>query len=282
MSRHTSPIDWRFELAKLDSHINGKGGVVRITYNGDVCAPREFREVMKNKYENKSDNQTWISIRIDRGWHSTRYLADILHAFNVKLGFYDEESKSDEENTAPIRILTGNEFHGDADINIDQLHVNSDSTFSLPAERDQRVDDTYGRLRKLLSTSGHIMVILNHAPTEGQGEFWNYFWHERLESLVKEGLFFVQMVDRSDGGGSYHDLAPAPDFELDLPESLDDIRQDDARNDLIEILVNEVNGLSQDAASAAAVSHVNSNYDSVKRLHDTLPWLILGLRESHG
>jgi hypothetical protein len=82
--RNTYPIDWRRELNQLRPFLNGKGGFVRVTYDDD-CAPREFREIIKSIFENKTDNSNWKSIRIDPNWYSTKFLAEIIHEFEQKL-----------------------------------------------------------------------------------------------------------------------------------------------------------------------------------------------------
>lgn len=126
-----------------------------------------------------------------------------------------------------------------------------------------------------------MMVVLNHAPIAEQGDFWNHFWHDNLEVLVNDGLFFVQMVDRSDEGGRIHDMAPVAKVDLDLPEGFDDRRQDEAYDDLVDVLIKETE-LTSEAASAAANAHITSNFKNIKGLYDNLPWLIIRLNQSRG
>lgn len=282
MPRDMFSIDWRYEFAALGPFIDGKGGVVRITYNGDNCAPHEFRKILKLKYENKPDNMDWRSIRIDREWHSTRLLAEILYEFDRKIS--DGAGKKATKPEAPLglSILSDNVFQGDTEITIENLAVNSDQSFTLPGERDQRVQDICQRLRAFLAAGGHMMVVLNHFLVEEQGNFWNHLWHERLERLVELGLFFVQMVDRSEVDRRYHDMAPFPNVELDLPEGLDEPRQDDAYDDLIDILSNEFEDMTLEAASTAASALLISNQGNVKELHNNLFSLIMRLGKSRG
>jgi len=281
VSRVTYPIDWRRELEKLGPYLDGTGGVIRISYNGDQYAPREFREVLKTRYERQSDNQTWRSIRIYREWHTTRFLGEILSEFERKLaGFnsYLEQEAQDEVSNAK-KVLSDNEFNGDAKLSLENVNIYFGGT-PKTRDRDKHVERVCADLRRFLESGGHMMVVLIHASAREQSEFWTFLWDRGLKPLVEHGLFFIYMVDLSDETRGDHDCIPIPAVEINLPCRLDDEREDDAYNDLVEVLLKEVSGLPADAARAAADAHINSHWENIKDFHDRLPGLILRLGQS--
>jgi hypothetical protein len=280
-ARKTYPIDWRSELKDLKPYLEGQGGVVRIIYGGEACAPREFREVVTVAYEDKPDNRKWKSVRIDRGWYTTRLLTEILHEFDRKLSDAGHPPATDPDPTSTINVLAGNEFHDTAEINIDRFSVNDSNPFNLPADRDRRVRAICERLKAFLSAGGRMMVILNHAAAHEQNEFWRHLWHRNLELLVDYGLFLMPMVDRSEGSSIDREFAPASHKDIRLPDWLDESRSNDAYDDLIDILQKESVGLSAEAASAAAAAYLAGNEgSSIKQVHDNLWKLIIRVNES--
>jgi hypothetical protein len=137
--RNTYPIDWRRELKALRPFLNGKGGTVRIIYDGDDCAPREFREIIKSIFENKTDNRKWKSIRIDSEWYSTKLLADILHEFEQKLSDNGRSCRTEEAAANGLNFLAYNEFHEHTEISIENLSINTSDPLRQPQDRDKRV-----------------------------------------------------------------------------------------------------------------------------------------------
>jgi hypothetical protein len=177
--------------------------------------------------------------------------------------------------------LAGNEFHANAEINVENLNINTSDPFRQPGDRDERIKSVCERLKQFLGRGGRMMVVLNHASLQEQSHFWAHFWHDGLENLLPNGLLVIQMVDRSHGKPAYHDFASDPDLSINLPAMLDEARSDNAFDDLTEILSKEIPGLSPEAIWAAANAHLSNNEESVKKLHDNLSKLIVKLSQGN-
>jgi hypothetical protein len=216
-----------------------------------------------------------------REWHSTRGLPDILHEFEIKLSNDTGAIRNKDETGDALNILTENEFHSPTEINIDNLNINAAGPHHDPRARDKHVQEICERLKRFLTQGGRMMIILNPAPPSEQSEFWYQLWNRGLAALVSKGLLFIHMVDRSTGTPTFHDCAPEPDLTIDLPNKLDESRGDEAFDDLTDILVKELPGFAPELIYAIVTTHLTNNEDSIKKLHDNLPKLILRLSQDY-
>jgi hypothetical protein len=194
-----------------------------------------------------------------------------------------------QEDTPHVSVLSGNTFGGHADIAIENLNIHT-GRFYNTQHKEKHIQHMCADLERFLASSGHMMVVLNHASADKQTEFWTYLWDRGLRHLVERGLFFVHMVDISDKSRGDHLCIPLPDVEIPLPQELDDDRQGHAFDDIIDVLMNvlmqEVPGARTDAARLAEDAYlalevfIGDNCDNVKKFHDRLPWLITKLANS--
>ena len=126
-----------------------------------------------------------------------------------------------------------------------------------------------------------MMVVLNPASPSEQSEFWYQLWNKGLDALGSKGLLLVHMVDLSTGKPTFHEFTPEPDLTIELPTKLDDDRSDEAFDDLTDILAKELPRLTPEVISAVVTAHLTNNEDSIKKLHDNLPRLIVKLSQDH-
>jgi hypothetical protein len=221
MSKRVYPIDWRDEFAELARYLKGAGGIVRIRYSGEQCAPSSFLDTLKSEYECKDGNVTWRSIRIDREVYSVRYSSGIRDEFVRIMKLELSEAYVIGEASAPLSVFTDVEAGGD--VNADVSNVTQNNYFSgdnpalMSRNRGRWVSELCDQLAKFLMAA-HMMVVVNHGSREDQDEFWRYLWRGGLEKL--ERLLLVHMVDTSDGNARIHDLAPTPHLVVSLPVTL--------------------------------------------------------------
>ena len=104
MASRVYPIDWREELAQLGPYLKGRGGVVRVRYAGERCAPSAFLATLTSEYEFKDDNRNWQSIRIDHQVYSVRYLSGIRDEFLRYAGVLIDNRYNHAGHCGPGRI----------------------------------------------------------------------------------------------------------------------------------------------------------------------------------
>jgi hypothetical protein len=269
MSPRIYPIDWREEFGQLAPHLNGKGGVVRVRYAGDRCAPPAFLTTLKSEYECKEDGQTWRSIRIDHQVYTVRYLSGIRDEFvrlmNLKLPTPDDA----EGLPGALSIFTDVEaetIHADISNVTQNNYFGGENPELKSRNRDRWMDALCAALAQFLK-SDHMMVVINHGEPAAQDEFWRYLWRGRFDGLVALGLLLVHMIDVTDGGGRVHDLAPVAHLEIDLPGTLGPRARKEAVEDLMSIIVRRVPAISPDRARGAADALVAAHVDDIARLH---------------
>src|SRR5438477_11023705 len=121
------PIDWREQLARLGPFLRGTGGVARVRYSGERCAPSTFLDMLKSEYEFKDDNQSWQSICIDYEVYSVRYLSGIRDELVRKIGLNLCRACRVGETAASIAALKDVEASGDIDayVEVTQHHYSS-------------------------------------------------------------------------------------------------------------------------------------------------------------
>lgn len=278
------PIDWREEFGQLAPHLNGQGGVVRVRYVGDRCAPSAFLATLKSEYECKEDERTWRSIRIDHRVYTVRYLSGIRDEFVRLLNLELPRADSVEGVPGMLSVFTDVEAESvQADIsNVTQNNYFGGENPELRSRnRDRWIDALCAKLGEFLK-SGRMMVVINHGRPAEQDEFWRYLWRGRFDSLVAFGLLLVHMVDVADGSGSVHDLAPVAQLEIDLPSTLGLRARKEAVEDLMTLILGIVPAMSPDRARGEAHALVAAHVDDIARLHRKYTACLMELQREFG
>lgn len=279
------PIDWRDEFAQLSPYLNGQGGVVRIRYAGELCAPSAFLGALTSEYECKDDDRDWRSIRIDREIYNVRYLSGIRDEFVRKMNLELSEAVGVEAAFASLNVFTGVDAGGDvhADISnvVQNIYVTSDDPALMSHARGRWIAELCDQLVNFLH-AGHIMVVVNHGSRDDQDEFWRHLWQDGLENFIGAGLLLVHMVDVSDGSADVHDLAPPGHQEINLPTALSARARDDSIEDVTEIIVREIPDIDAGEARLRADTLVRTHFDDIPRLHRQCSALLMQLGQKTG
>jgi hypothetical protein len=278
------PIDWREEFGQLAPHLNGKGGVVRVKYAGDRCAPSAFLTTLKSEYECKEDSRTWRSIRIDHQVYTVRYLSGIRDEFMRLMNLELPRPDSVEGLPGTLSVFTDVQAENvQADIsNVTQNnYFGGDNPELKSRNRDRWMDALCAALAQFLK-SGQMMVVINHGEPAAQDEFWRYLWHGRFDGLVAFGLFLVHMIDVTDGSGRVHDLAPVAHLEIDLPSTLGPRARREAVEDLVRVIERRVPAIPPDRARGAADALVAAHVDDIPRLHRKYAIYLMDLEREFG
>ena len=274
------PIDWRELFTQISPFLNGQGGVVRVRYAGERCAPSAFLGALKSKYECKEDNRYWRSIRIDREIYSVRYLSGVRDEFVRKIGMHLPDAYGAGGAAAPLNILADVKAGGDVQADISNVtqnnYFNGDNSALMSEFRGRWVTDLCGKIAEFLKV-GHIMVVVNHGRHEDQDEFWRYLWQDALENLIDAGLLLVHMVDNSNASIGMHDLAPTGHREIDLPTALSGPAQDHAIEDITEIILRAIPQMQPSDARLRADTLVRTHVDDIPRLHRQCSALLMQL-----
>src|SRR5438270_1042204 len=285
MASRVYPIDWREELAQLGPYLKGRGGVVRVRYAGERCAPSAFLATLTSEYEFKDDNRNWQSIRIDHQVYSVRYLSGIRDEFLRKIRLRLPKAYGISEASASLAVLTDVAAGGDVHADVSNLTLNQysggDNAALLSEARDRWIKPLCEQVAEFLN-GGHMMVVVNHGSRESQDEFWRYLWRDGLERLAISGLLLVHMIDVSDASAHIHDLAPPAHVDVDLPAALGVAAQDHAIEDLTGFILREIPRINPDQARAAAHALVVTHADDIPRLHGKYFGYLLTLRRDFG
>lgn len=274
------PIDWRDELEQLRPYLNGEGGVVRLQYVDQRCAPSSFLDTLKSEYECKSDGRVWRSLRIDHQVYSVRYLPGIRDEFVRKMGFEPPEPDPSSRFSASFNVFTDVEAGSDirADIsNVSQhIYAGGENPDLMSRERGRWIGVLCQQLAEFLE-AGHMMVVVNHGTIDSQDEFWRHLWKGGLENLVARGLLLVHVLELEDKGEVVHDLAPAAELQINLPVALSLGAQLHAIEDMTNIIAREFGLESEHDARLRADTLVKTHVDDIRRLHRQFAALILRL-----
>ncbi len=284
MPRRIYPIDWRDEFDQLAPYLNGRGGVVRVSYAGDRCAPSAFLGTLKSEYECKDDNQTWRSIRIDHQVYTVRYLSGIRDEFVRLMKFELPRPDSAEGLPGALSVFADVEADSvEADISnvIQNNYFGGENPALMSRNRDRWVEALRVGLAEFLK-SGHMMVVVNDGPRADQDEFWRYLWRGGLDNLVDFGLLLVHLIEVSDGTAGIHDLAPAARLEINLPTTLGQRARNEAVEDLTRLIVRTVPAIPADRARGEAHALVAAHVDDIARLHRKYATCIMELQSEFG
>ena len=258
---------------------------MRVRYAGELCAPSAFLGTLTCEYEHADDNCDWRSIRVDREVYSVRYLSGIRDEFVRKIGLDLSEAYGVEGAPSPLKVFTnveaGGDIHADVSNVTQNVYVNGDNPALMSRNRGRWVNELCGKLSEFL-IAGHMMVVVNHGSHEDQDEFWRYLWQDGLEQLVNAGLLLVHMVDVSDESTVVHDLAPIGHLEIDLPTALNPTAQNDAIEDLTNIIEREIPDVQYDEARLRADTLVRTHLNDIPRLHRQYAALMMQLGQQTG
>ena len=279
MTTYTFSIDWRDEFSELEPYISGSGGVVRVRFAGDQCAPTYFIQALSAEYDAR--HERWQSVRLDRGDFYVRFLPGVRSVFERKLRL-DLPQTVDDPVGAPS-IVIGSDIDGEGDIIVgvgdvyQEVHNYGESDVRLFRNRDRWIDALCEQLREFLN-DGRVMLILNHSDPAEQDEFWRFMWRDRLERLLTNGLSLVHFVESGNGARSVHNLSPAPNSTIDLPTAFNASQKTDATEDMTRIFLIEVPGISQEEARSRADTLTMSHYRDIPRLYAEFSALLNALQ----
>lgn len=272
----TYKIDWVQELARLQPHLAGRGGIVRIRHHGEASAWSKFSELLKERHA--IGNPPSFSIRLDPQDFNVRMLADALHEFERKLAKAGAPVAPVERGG--MSFLSGNLTGGNATNIISNSIIGDgqgDGQNELPKLRDARIAAVVAALDAFLAV-GRCMIVIHPQPAETENFFWRHFWMDGLDALVAKGLVLIHFHDEE--CGRPHRDAPDPTLLLTLPRDLtDEARAGDAYDDLHKIFTDK--GMSGDAATEAAMNvlTLGNAPTSVAAVHDNLGTRLLRLEQ---
>lgn len=264
-------IDWRTEFDAIRPYLDGQDGIVRIEFSNNDCAPNHFSSLLKQKFAGSGGLR--FSIRIDHDFATTHVAHDIIEEFEVQLARHKIEF---EKPQLPSQFNAFNDIHSgeNTTINIGSVSVGGDTLQSILKQRGEALCIA---LEKFVDSGGRFLIEHRDAPVAWHKMFIRHIWDPILSRFAGRGLFYVQMIGPKCDGTAPEDM-PTPDLIRALPTGFetDESRENDAYDDLIDIF--EAEGYSREAASAAAVAHLNNNLKSVAKMHNNLAGVLLSLK----
>jgi hypothetical protein len=278
------PIDWRDEFSHLDPFLSGRGGVVRVCYQGSRCAPSAFLATLKSRFEIEFGKGNWPSLRIDPDVYSVRYLSDIRSEFERKLSMAPMDLPAALVGSPALNLFTDVHAEGNIHATISSVtqnvRVEGETGLAQAYSRDEWVLKLVAKLADFLKQN-RFMIVINHGEPHYQSEFWRHMWNGRLANLTAEGLLLVHMFDEA-AVGEPNDLAPQPEVILHLPSSLSERAQECAIEDVARIFSERFPSMRPEVADARADTLVRSHVGDIPRLHSQFAALILEIARRGG
>lgn len=258
-------LDWLREAKKLRPFFDGEPGVVRIDFQSEEAAVDKFNHLIKDKFQNGHGNGQWLSARLDDDWSTTHTIVDQIHAIARKLEEGSIVIDWSQAQSGFGDVASGNHSDGDMDISISGSVIMNGMDAS-PAGVQKRLDLVCEAMRQFVAHGGRFMLVVNDMERQDQGKIWKAIWHAGLRDAGGDRLSLVYYTGPK-CGQEPHDDAPAPSVNFTLPHNIeaDETRKDEVYDDVIGILT--ARGYSSDEAVSAAAMLVDSNSDSVRRLH---------------
>ncbi len=258
-------LDWQREAKKLKPFFDGEPGVVRIDFQSTEAAVNKFNWFIEEQFQNANGNGQWLSARLDDDWSTTYTVDDQIHAISRKLEEADIKVDWTQAQSGVGDVASGNQSDGDIDINISDSVIMNGMDAS-PAGVQKRLNLLCDALRQFVASGGRFMLVVNDMKQQNQGKIWKAIWNAGFRDAGGDRLSLVYYVGPK-CGQEPHDDAPSPDVAFTLPHSIeaDETRQEEVYDDVVEILT--ARGYSSDEAVSAAAMLVDSNSDSVRRLH---------------
>lgn len=273
MSHAHFRLDWLREAKKLKPYFEGNPGVVRIDFESEDAAVDKFNHFVKEQFKNGHGNGQWLSLRLDDDWSTTHTIDDQIFAIARKLNEAGVGVDWDAQKVLVGDIASGNSAEtGNIDISIEN------SVFGLDASPNgiqKRLELVCNAMMQFVASGGRFMLIVNDMKPEDQGKVWKSIWNAGLHEAGGDHISLVYYVGPKCGQGPHED-APGPEVAFKLPHNIeaDDARQQDIYDDVIDILTASVD-CSEEEAIGAAGALVDSNSDSVRRLHISLSKTIM-------
>lgn len=276
-------IDWREQFDKLATYIDGKGGIVSISYNGEPCASNAFVATLRSSHNAINNNAVapksfspGHTIIISKENYATRYMSELRGEFEQCLGIKLPlvEKINDRFRST---IASNNSAQGNQTIET-HIHYGDESEIGRSIERDKWVGDLCTQLERILKDR-RVMLILTHGACDEQNVFWNKFWDKGIKKLVAHGLVLIRMQDTSDSSQQNRSKFIRSDCYLNLPSHLDPIQQKIAQDDIAKWIKKELN-IDSILANAYALSFVQAQMNEINRLHDCVGFWLEGMRNN--
>lgn len=258
-------LDWLRESGKLRLFLEGQPGVVRIEFQSEEAAVDKFNHFIKEQFQNGNRNGQWLSARLDDDWSTTHTIDDQLHAIARKLEEAGIVVDWSQAQSGVGDVASRNQSSGNLDINIsDSVIINGMD--ASPGGVQKRVNLVCEAMKQFVANGGRFMLVVNDMEKQNQGKIWKAIWNAGLRDAGGNRLLLVYYVGPK-CGEEPHDDAPAPNVAFTLPHNIeaDDARQNEVYDDVVGILTGR--GYAPEKAASAAEMLLDSNSDSVRRLH---------------
>tara|TARA_R110002020_G_scaffold397910_1_gene607944 strand:- start:295 stop:1149 length:855 start_codon:yes stop_codon:yes gene_type:complete len=258
-------LDWRREHAKLTPIFRGEPCVVRIGFQSEDAAVDKFNYLIKEEFQNANGNGQHLSARIDDAWSTTHTINDQIDAVARKLEEAGISIDWSQTQSGVGDVASGNQTDGDLDIDIaNSVIINGMDASAAGVQK--RLNLVCEGMRQFVANGGRFLLVVNDMDKQDQGKIWKAIWNAGLREAGGDRLSLVYYVGPK-CGQEPHDDAPDPNVAFKLPHDIeaDDTRQDEVYDDVVGILTDR--GYSAEEAVGAAKMLVDSNSDSVRRLH---------------
>ncbi|WP_430427850.1 hypothetical protein [Parasphingorhabdus sp.] len=248
---------------------------MQFKFASEDCAANHFSTMLKQAFVGPKGGDLRFSIRIDHGYASTHTPTDILDEFETQLARIGIDVKG-RFLTTDATILSNNEVAGNMDVSIETMTINHGAhpDRNMLLKRTVAVCDA---LIKFVEQNGKFMIEFRDCSIGSQTAFWRDIWEPVLAKFEEKGMVFVHMLGPA-CQQRVHEDAPTPNWTMTLPTGFDsdEARKHDACQDLIDVFSGE--GQASDVANASASTLLDSNLDSVGRLHSGLAAVLMGLK----
>jgi len=267
-------IDWHSELDAIGPYLAEISGIIHIRFSNHDCAPNQFSSLLKQRFAATGTKENRFSMRVDHDFATTHVAHDILTEFEMQLRRCGYEVAPANIPTY-LNMFTDMQTGGNSEINVGSVIVNADHANEIFNERTTAICDA---LEAFITEDGRFMIEQRDAPLRWQSDFLKYIWTPILSNFVGNGLVYIHMLG-PECRQMAHEDAPIPDLTKTLPIGFetDEARESAAYDDLIDIFEDE--GHNRDTASTLATAHLNSNLDSVSKLHNNLAGLLLSMKQ---
>lgn len=265
MNQENFRLDWRSEYRKLTPIFQGEPRIFRISFQSNDAAVDKFNYLIKEEFQNGNGNDQRLSARLDDAWSTTYTISDQIDAIARKLEEAGIPIDWSQTQSGVGDVASGNQTGGDLDIAIsDSVIINGMDVSAAGVQK--RLNLVSEAMRQFVASGGRFMLVVNDMEKQDQGKIWKAIWNAGLREAGGDRLSLVYFVGPK-CGQEPHDDAPAPSVAFKLPHDIeaDDTRQNEVYDDVVGILTDR--GYSPEEAASAAGMLVDSNSDSVRRLH---------------
>lgn len=269
-------LDWRREHAKLTPIFQGEPRIVQIGFQSEDAAVDKFNYFIKEEFQNGNGNGQHLSARIDDAWSTAHTINDQIDAVARKLEEAGISIDWSQTQSGIGDVASGNQAGGNLDIDIaNSVIINGMDASAAGVQK--RLNLVCQAMSQFVANGGRFLLVVNDMDKQNQGKIWKSIWNAGLREAGGDRLSLVYYVGPKCGEEPHED-APAPDVAFKLPHDIeaDDTRQDEVYDDVVGILTDR--GYSSEEAASAAGMLVDSNSDSVRRLHMGLSKALMNWR----